>query len=393
MAISKINNMISDQEAAQSEYILNIIKDKLQKYRFLSFDKFMEICLYEPEYGYYSSLKEKFGEFGDFITAPEISPFFAYTFSQQFIKILNKKNNKNILEFGAGRGKFAAGCIKNMHKNNFKLEKYYIIELSATLKAEQQYYLKQEVPFFYENIVWLSEIPKVFNGVIFANEVLDAMPVNIFKKEGSNIHEVCVKLEHDNLVYHVDSSRNKRLLEAVKNIEDDIGVLPDGYHSEVNLWLEPWLKSLYNCIESGVIFICDYGYNRKSYYAPNHSNGTIQCYSKHKVHNNPLINCGIQDITAHVDFTQVATIASNLGFDIEGYSTQGQYLLFNGIMDIYQNCSNFIKDKKKLIAYITGIQKLIMPDQMGEMFKVCCMSKNYDIEDDYFEMIDLSHKL
>ena len=385
----------SSEELSHVSSLLGIIKSRADQSGLIAFDEYMKTALYEPILGYYSSANSKIGEEGDFITAPEISSLFSYTCARQFMRVLQDLDSQNILEFGAGRGKFAADCISYLLQNKFNLDKYYIIEVSASLKLEQQNYLKKMVPRFYDNIIWLSEMPESsFNGVIFANEVLDAMPVSIFKKENKKIKEIVVDLNKDELSFKTGSVENKSLLHAVKMIEEEVGFLPDGFISEVNLWLRPWVKSLYQSLGAGAVFICDYGYNRFDYYSRMHSMGTIQCYYKHMVHDDPLINTGIQDITAHVDFTDLAVIADDIGFVIEGYTTQGQFLLANGISEIYKCQFENQTDKFLKIKEGQGLKKLVMPEEMGDMFKVLCISKNInDNNIASFDGVDLTHKL
>ena len=384
----------NSEELSHISSLLDIIK-KRAKSRLIPFDEYMRIALYEPRLGYYSSANSKIGESGDFITAPEISSLFSYTFARQFMRILQDLESKKILEFGAGRGRFAADCISYLLQNKFDLDKYYIIEVSATLKLEQQEYLKKMVPDFYDNIIWLSEIPITgFNGVVFANEVLDAMPVSIFKKENKQIKEVFVSLYKDKLHFKTGVVQNKKLLHAVNMIEEEVGSLPDGFMSEVNLWAKPWVNALYHSLGAGAVFICDYGYNRFDYYSRRHSAGTIQCYYKHMVHDDPLIYTGIQDITAHVDFTDIAMAADDIGFVIEGYTTQGQFLLANGISEIYESYFANQDDQALKIKQVQGLKKLVMPEEMGDMFKVLCISKNInDKKIASFDRVDLTHKL
>ena len=384
----------SDEEMAHSLKLIQKIKDKLQQKTSITFDAYMNMTLYESQLGYYASSKYKFGEMGDFITAPDISTLFSQTFGKVFIEIFKGLSSQNILEFGAGKGQFAVDCIRYLLEQKITLEHYYIVELSASLRLEQQYYLKTELPEFFDKVVWLTELPeKGFKGIIFANEVLDAMPVSLFKKVDGKVHEVGVTLSESRFDYIDLGDQNTPLNNAVSEIEKELGCLSDQYLSEINLWIGPWVRSLYEFMEEGVVFLCDYGYTRKEYYVPSHSKGTLQCYYKHHVHDDPFVYPGLQDITAHVDFTAVAISADDCGFDMEGYLTQSQFLTLNGIGSLYEKLVDSEQDEMKKLQCTQGFKKLTSPEGMGDMFKVLAFSKGVPEDIPCFDLLNMMHKL
>jgi SAM-dependent MidA family methyltransferase len=384
----------SDEEMVHSLKLIQKIKDKLQQKTSITFDAYMDMTLYESQLGYYASSKYKFGEMGDFITAPDISTLFSQTFGKVFIEIFKGLSSQNVLEFGAGRGQFAIDCIRYLLAQKVMLEHYYIVELSASLRLEQQHYLKTELPEFFDKIIWLTELPqKGFKGIIFTNEVLDAMPVSLFKKVDGKVHEIGVILSERRFDYIDLGDQNTPLNNAVSEIEKELGCLPNQYLSEINLWVEPWVRSLYEFMEEGVVFLCDYGYTRKEYYAPSRSKGTLQCYYKHHVHDDPFVYPGLQDITAHVDFTAVAIAADDCGFDLEGYLTQSQFLTVNGIGALYEKLVDSEQDEMKNLQQTQGFKKLTSPEEMGDMFKVMAFSKGIPDDIPCFDLLNMMHKL
>ena len=372
---------LSDREQAEVELAGNLIRKKIDSSSGrISFHDFMNLSLYDYNYGYYNSYKYKLGCKGDFITAPLVSPLFSYSFANIFSNIMKKDlqfKSAVIVEFGAGNGKFAVDCITRLLKINSAPRNYIIIETSTMLVNVQKQYLKEKLPSYYPYIMWCNSIPEtVSSAIVFANEVLDAMPVELFKYCDNNIYQQMVVYDDLNFYLEDNKSVNSRLKDAV--LKTGITRLKhnNSYVSEVNLWVEPWLRMIRNKLHNAVVFICDYGYHRQLYYQLERRHGTLRCHYKHHVHNDPLINIGMQDITAHVDFTSVAEAAVNNDFELEGYSQQNNFLLSAGILDLYKNCVRNLPPKSQMLL-TQELKRLILGSDFCDSFKVMILSLNY----------------
>ena len=384
----------SQQEKVLESSLVEVILKTLQKNAGpISFHDFMQMALYTPQLGYYTANKHKIGKKGDFITAPVLSLLFSHTFARQFATLLPKLGKQPvIIEFGAGTGHFAAECLCYLQKINQLPSSYYIIELSPDLRSMQQSLLQKTIPEYYNNIHWLESLPdKKCNAIVFANEVLDAMPVELFKYADNKISQLMVEYANGQFQLVENADIPERLLTAVKNINLKRYHMNTPYISEVNLWVYPWLKSLYQSLNTGIVFILDYGYHRDLYYSKDRSMGTLRCHYQHHAHNNPLINIGLQDITAHVDFTSVAESANRLGFEIDGYTTQGAFLSAAGI-DVCWEAFRKTLDKKATLLHTQQLQRLLISD-FAQSIKVMALSLNYDDIIEPFENIDNSYLL
>lgn len=339
----------------------------------ISFAEFMRLALYAPGLGYYSAGSQKFGKAGDFVTAPEISDLFGQCLARQCQQILTALPGGDILELGAGSGKLAADLLQALHEMNLLPSHYYILEISADLRVRQQIYLRQTCPFFINRIIWLDELPaEPLQGVIIANEVLDAMPVEQFKISKQGIQQCYITVQAEQFEYSW-SEPQANLREASQVLSNKLPEpLAIGYQSEVNLTLPGWIKSIEKSLKSGVILLIDYGFPNREYYHPARHMGTLMCHFRHHAHDNPLILCGLQDITAHVDFTLIAENAVKLGMQVSGFTTQAFFLVACGLLTL-------INEKLTTTEQLTisqQIKKLTLPTEMGELFKVMALSKN-----------------
>ncbi|MCF6777423.1 SAM-dependent methyltransferase [Thiotrichales bacterium 19X7-9] len=377
----------------QSKKLLELIKTKIEEKDKLFFDEYMQMALYTPELGYYASAANILGEMGDFTTAPELTPLFAACFANSFMTVLEEISEPSILELGAGSGQFALALLKSLKEKNLLPEKYYILEVNAYLKARQQELLKHAFPEYFDHIIWLNQLPEKnsFKGVIFANEVLDAMPVTRFVKSEQKIKEVAVGIEDDQLKL-IEVLARKEVVDKVSTIEEKLGVLNDGYTSEINLWIDHWLKSLAKILNQGALILVDYGYDQNDFYRPDRLMGTMQCYFQHKVHDDALWYPGIQDITAHVNFTEVAQAGVNANLEFEGYTTQAAFLSSCHLDQLYHAHYNRLSTKLQL-ELASKIKTLLMPGAMGEVFKVIAFSQNLQSDLLGFELNDLSYRL
>ncbi|MEE9352538.1 MAG: SAM-dependent methyltransferase, partial [Thiotrichaceae bacterium] len=311
----------------------------------ISFRRYMEMALYEPGLGYYVAGKRKLGEGGDFITAPEVSPLFSQCIANQCIQILESLDNRNILEFGAGSGTMAADILLHLEVKNCLPDQYYILDLSPELKALQRTTLEARCPHLLPLVKWLSTLPNnPFSGVILANEVLDAMPVEMFQVSANTVYQKRVAINDDNIFSLIDKEpQSEGAFESDFNqvthgttISADYGSGSSSeYSSEFNPNINTWVKQLESTLEQGLILLIDYGYTRSEYYHPDRDAGTLICHYQHLVHNDFFWHPGLQDITANVDFTHVAEAADNSGLIISGFTSQAAFLTGCGLEDLF----------------------------------------------------------
>lgn len=361
----------------------NLIKQEIVHSGPMSFARFMELALYAPGCGYYSAGSKKLGREGDFVTAPEMSDLFSFCVANQCAQILTQIGG-DILEFGAGSGKMAGMILTELERLHILPDHYYILEVSADLRQRQQLYLQTNFPQYVSRIIWLDSLPENFKGVCLANEVLDAFPINRFKKTEQGFQELCVDIRYDKFVY---SYQEPSLI--LKQYLDTLPVLSDEYGSECNLNIEGWLKALAGVMNQGVVLLIDYGFPAHEYYHPDRNKGTFMCHYHHQGHDDALINIGLQDMTAHVDFTAVISAAVKAGFSLSGYTNQASFLLSCGITEYLQKSDG----QDHYLALAAEAKVLTLPSEMGELFKVMALNKNVDLNLKGFLLRDYSHKL
>lgn len=294
----------------------------------LPFSRFMELALYAPGLGYYVAGQQRFGRSGDFITAPELGALFGQCLASQIGQVLSQISSAgDILEFGAGSGRLAATLLEELELLDRLPTRYFIVEPSPDLSARQRETLNERVPHLVDRIEWIAELPdQSFTGVIVANEVLDAMPVDLFEADADNsVQEYCVANSNDDFAWTARPAA-EALMEKVAILD-----LDSGYVSESNAAIPGWIAMLSGWLQEGVILLIDYGFPRREYYHPDRCNGTLMCHYRHHSHGDPLRLAGIQDITAHVDFTAVAEAADDAGLDVLGFTSQAGFLIGNGL--------------------------------------------------------------
>lgn len=365
----------SAEEEIHSARLIEYIVDKIEQNNgVIAFRDYMDYLLYTPGLGYYSAGLSKFGQQGDFVTAPEISPLFGRTLANQCQQLFDQGCDARILEFGAGSGKL---CEQILGKLEQPVD-YYILEISGDLRARQQIWLKQKLNFeIYDRITWLDKLPRDFNGVALANEVLDAMPVSLVKKQ-QQWYELGIGFNGERF-YRRNYADSSEAISAIQSIEDEHGLLPEGYLTEVNLNYRPWLKSISEVSNQVVLLMIDYGYEQAQYYHPERSCGTLICHYHHRAHDDALILPGLQDVTASVDFDAVADAAVACGFDLVGLVTQAQFLLANGLLDDV-GISKSAEDTLAQLDVSQQIKKLTLADEMGDKFKVIGLVKNLELD-------------
>lgn len=365
----------STDEVVHSNQLIDYLIDEIENNAgVISFRDFMDRVLYQPGLGYYSAGLTKFGAQGDFVTAPEISTLFGRTLARQCQSIFSQGCAKNILEFGAGNGRLCEQILSHLVDEC----QYSILELSADLRLRQQKYLQSSLPKeVFDQVSWLDGLPTGFNGIVLGNEVLDAMPVHLVSKD-QQWYELGVGYDgaRFNWCRFADDSE---AVTAILQIESAQGPLPSRYTTEVNLNYQPWLSALQNCCNKAVVLMVDYGYEQAQYYHPDRYAGTLTCHYRHRSHADPLVYPGLQDITAWVDFDAFADAAIDCDFDICGLSTQGRFLLSNGLLEEADRASQN-SDTMSRLELAQQIKTLTLPAEMGESFKVIGIQKNLDIE-------------
>ncbi|KGP64282.1 hypothetical protein EP47_00060 [Legionella norrlandica] len=346
---------------------------KLQKD--IPFVDFMQMALYAPNEGYYSSGLQKLGKHGDFITAPELTSLFGKTVANQCYQILPLLESPVLFEFGAGTGKLCVDILSHLEQLNCLPESYFILEVSGNLRHRQQELIQQKIPQLANLVHWLDKWPETsFNGIMLANEVLDAMPIYRFMQSETGILESFVTLDKQGQFTEIfKPTQNHRLLNYIK---DNLPSLNPPYLTEANLFLDDWLLNCSNIMTKGALFIIDYGFPRHEYYHPDRNQGTLMCHYQHHSHPDPLANPGEQDITAHVDFTHVAEAGYQAGFHIAGYTNQASFLLANGLLSLIHTLDN----EHELFKAKQAIKQLTQPSEMGELFKVIALTKDLDID-------------
>jgi SAM-dependent MidA family methyltransferase len=357
----------------------------------LSFAEFMQHALYAPGLGYYAAGATKFGAEGDFVTAPEVSPVFGRVLARQCAEVLADVDRGSILEYGAGSGRLARDVLETLARFDALPERYEILEVSAELQERQALYLRAELPELVSRVAWLDRPPENLAGVVIANEVLDALPVERFKRCAGGVMQLRV-IDDGSAFAFVEAPAPERLLESVLAIEEQLDEkLPDGFVSDISLGLPAWVSALADTLQRGVAFLFDYGVTRREYYAAERSGGWLRCHFRHHAHNNPLLLTGIQDLTAWVDFSAVAEAGLTSGLDVAGYSPQAQFLLGGGLEAEMQEFGSLpLASQLELSGQV---KTLTLPGTMGEHFK-CLALRRGDVRiPSAFRLADRTHTL
>jgi SAM-dependent MidA family methyltransferase len=336
----------------------------------IPFSRFMELALYAPGLGYYTAGARKFGEAGDFITAPELSTLFGRTLAKQLIEVM-QQSSPDILELGAGSGKLAVDILGELEKRGALPDSYTILEVSADLRERQQALLLEKMPRYVARVRWLDALPEKFSGAIIGNEVLDALPVHLLHWSDNLVLERGVSCPAGDLVWQEKPCECQQLLDAVHNLH-----VPDDYLSEVCIAARGLIASLCERLEKGAMLFIDYGFGAKEYYHPQRHRGTLMCHYRHHAHDDPFYLPGLQDITAHVDFTAIAETAIDHGAHFLGYTSQANFLMNNGVTEFFGDIP--LDDVKAYAPLSAQLQKLTSPAEMGELFKVIALGKELD---------------
>jgi len=386
----------------------------------IDFARFMDLALYEPELGYYRGGQRKFGAGGDFVTAPELGPLFAQCLARPCAQVLQATRG-DVLEAGAGSGALAADLLAALEQLGALPARYLILELSAELRARQRETLERKVPQLAARVHWLEALPAGgFRGMIVGNELLDALPVERFRITASGLRQSQVAWENDRFADGTDDCMDAggrappgavagpraaghdsrdgggrakqdagaeggpvcgfvwRERAADRALQERIGPLhlPEGYVSEVGFQAEAWVRSAAEALEDGVLLFIDYGFPRAEFYHPQRRGGTLMCHYRQRAHDDPLGFVGLQDITAHVDFSAVAAAGRAAGLSLLGYTSQAAFLLDCGLEHLVAQSDP--DDTRAHLALTAQIKKLTLPHEMGELYKAIALGRGIE---------------
>lgn len=338
----------------------------------ISFARYMELALYTPGLGYYSGGAHKFGAAGDFITAPELTPLFAQTLAAQAAQVM-ALSAPQIIETGGGSGALATDLLLALEQRGALPDSYAILELSGELRARQADTLRQRAPHLLERVSWLDTLPQKFSGFVVGNEVLDAMPVHLVHWHADVTLERGVALDKAGNFAWEERSLPPALQPAVAALPP----LTD-YLSEINLAASAWVAAWAGILEQGALLLIDYGFPRHEYYHPQREQGTLMCHYRHHAHGDPFWLPGLNDITAHVDFTAIAEAGFDAGLEVAGYLSQAAFLINCGLTDVLAQATPAAMESGDVeyLRQSRAVEKLINPAEMGELFKVIAFSKD-----------------
>jgi len=347
----------------------------------ISFADFMNRALYTPTLGYYQNQLTKIGSRGDFITAPELGCYFADSIANSladFIKSQREAEDRQLLEIGAGSGALAFDLMQRLDQLDALPQRYFILEPSAELQARQQSHLKGLKPELFARISWLTDLPQQFRGVMIANEVVDAIACERIRLVNQRWHQLGVACKDDKLIEvdlgEMESAQLPLYLQSLDTQQLAAMGYVEGYQTECRPMIAGWIKRLSKSLDQGAILLFDYGYHQTDYYHPQRHLGSLKCFIQHHSHDDPYCLVGLQDITAHVDFTHLATVASEQQLEVQGFTSQAGFLLENGITELppKQSAAGSEQDRYRQSQQL---QKLLLPGQMGEVIKVMLLSK------------------
>ena len=363
-----------DAARAHSERLRALIRERIAaEGGAIPFSRFMELCLYAPGLGYYSAGATKFGSAGDFVTAPELGPLFAACVADALAPVIRQIGpDAHFVEVGGGSGAFAEVVLKRLLALDALPTRYAILEPSADLRERQQARLRERLnPLLGDLVEWLDGPPQAaWSGVLFANEVLDALPTPRFTLRDGEVFEEYVALDADGRFVREDRPADALLAAAVRHVERDLGApFADGYRSELLPQLPYWLQAVIGGMRSGALLFVDYGYARREYYQPQRSEGTLRAFRRHHVVADVYDWPGLQDITASVDFTALAEAGTGAGFDLAGYCSQANFLLGNGLAERLQEAEAKARDEAALQRLRHEAKQLTLPGAMGERFQ------------------------
>lgn len=345
----------------------------------IRFDTYMALALYAPGLGYYVAGTQKFGASGDFVTAPELGKLFGAMVARQCSAVFEEIEQAEMLEIGGGSGALALSILEELAELGRLPEKYTILELSPELRDRQRRLFEEHIPQLLPRIEWRSNLPeREINGCVIANEILDALPVRRFEFENGQLYEYWVVLADDrSFAWQRKIAQESEMAAIFARPGFEYCRQVARYKLEICAAQEFWLNDIAKFLGRGAALLFDYGSGRKERFGPAYPDGSLRCFLRHRVHDNPLVYPGLQDITASVDFTAVAEAAVKAGFAVRGFSDQASFLMSCGILhkvsELQTNANEF--DVLKLNEQL---KSLLLPTKMGTAFKSMCLTKNYD---------------
>jgi len=354
---------------AHSERVAARVRDEIAaRGGWMSFARYMELVLYEPGLGYYSAGARKLGQDGDFTTAPELTPLFGQAIAHSAAEVLGAGFDA-ILEVGAGSGALAASVLEELERLGRVPRNYLILELSADLRERSRDTLAARVPHLLDRVAWLNRLPPSFEGLVLGNEVLDAMPVEVIRVTDVGVEQAGVVAREGGFAWDWRRAPDGLVAEVARLS------LPPGYVTEVGVIGAAFLHSLGAVLTRGVAIFIDYGFPAREYYHPQRAEGTLMCHYRHRAHADPFFLPGLQDITAHVDFTAVARAAADAGMEVLGYTSQAQFLIGCGLTELMLRVPP--EDAARYLPQAAAAQKLVSPAEMGELFKAIALGRGY----------------
>ena len=359
----------SAEALAHSRRLVSLIADEIAAGGgWISFARYMELALHAPGLGYYSAGAHKLGAAGDFVTAPELSGLFGQTLARQAAQVL-RAGVPDVMELGAGSGRLARDLLAELLALDCLPQRYLILETSAELRERQRTLLYRELPQLASRVAWLDSLPEAFSALVIGNEVLDAMPVHLVTARDDGIEEVGVTATAGTFAWSARPAAGTVL--AIASELD----LPSGYTTEIHPAADAFVRTLATHLERGVALLIDYGFPAREYYHPQRSAGTLMCHYRHHSHADPLCLTGLQDITAHVDFSAIANAAVESGLELLGYANQAQFLINCGITEVLARTP--ADDAAAYLPLAAQAQQLVSPAEMGELFKVIALGRNF----------------
>lgn len=356
----------------------------------ISFERYMDIVLYESDLGYYTRHATIIGAEGDFTTAPEISPLFAQAIASELQMLFAAGAPRTLYEVGPGTGRLAGQLMHALAAADALPDRLYLFDRSAALAKTQQDHLKQCLePALFSRVCWIDEWPETVAGVIVANELLDALPAARFYLDNRAAFELRVGENAQGLHWHRSTlPASPQLMERIAHLID-APQLPHSYQSEYAPLRETWVESLGSRLQVGAVLLVDYGYARAEYYHPQRANGTLRCYQHHQRHDDPFWQPGQQDLSVHVEFTAIAQAAVRAGFRVDGFSSQSQFLLGSGVLETLSVLSPHSIDYARAAS---ALRTLTAPGEMGDAVKVMLLSKGMQ-DAQLLTLRDMRHSL
>ena len=381
---------LSRQEYERSHLLQNVIRDRIRdsKQQAITFSDFMNLALYDPSYGYYTTAGKVVGEEGDFITAPELGKLFGKALAHKISDICHVFSSPpSLYEFGAGNGTLAVQIIEELRCLGVEIQSYEIVETSATLRSIQQKLFNRTERQTRDQVRWLNSLPEFgIKGIIIANEVVDAMPVELFLKTNGELFQGYVVESNKGFKLDYRTEVQQDFERSFEALETSISYQP--YYSELHCQADAWMCTLAESLEFGSILIADYGFPEYEYYHPDRSQGTLVCHRRHRLHYDPLAYIGCQDVTAHVNFSSLARAAAEVELEVNGFTNLASFMV-----DVGTTCGFLDNSVHGTDVDSSELSKLCQPHEMGEIFKVIEFTKNSDSTGLGFNLSDRAHRL